>query len=384
MILWSREAVEMHVVDVSMFYAGAGGGVSTYLDAKARWLAGRAGVRHTIASPNLPSHAGAVAQAGPPHTAAIPGLALPGLHGYRFPRSADAAAAVLLRLEPDLIEAGDAGPCAWGAVRAKQRLGIPLVAFYHSDLEQLIRCRFGPAGALLAQQYVYRLYEHCDLLLAPSAAMVRRLAGMGLCAHQQPLGIDTAIFHPRRGAFRLREELDLPESARLLVYAGRFSATKKLDVLISAMCRLGAPYHLLMIGGRTHQRSGPVSVLPFQSNQRALARMLGGCDALVHPGDSETFGLIVLEAMACGLPAVVTSGGGIAELVTPGTGVVVAPNSVAALCEGIDALYRQDPAAMGEHARRTVCALYDWDRIMPQMLSHYDALLARRVACAGH
>lgn len=371
----------MHVVDVTMFYAGAGGGVSTYLDAKARWLASHSGVRHTIASPNLPRHAGQVASAGPPHTAAIASLALPGLCGYRLP-SAAAAARVLQRLQPDLIEVGDAGPCAWAALRASRQLQAPLVAFYHSDLPQLLRRRFGPLAGRLARQYVQRLYRHCDLLLAPSAAMVRRLAGMGLRAVQQPLGIDTAIFDPLRRDPGLRAELDLPESARLLVYAGRFSACKRLDVLAAAVKRLGAPYHLLMVGGTARRRCGAVTVLPFQSNPRALARLLASCDALVHPGDRETFGLIVLEAMACGLPAVVTSGGAVAELVQPGTGVVVAPNSAAALSEGVDALFRQDAARMGEAARSAVCPRYDWNRILPQMLARYDTLLEGKQAQA--
>lgn len=264
----------MHVVDVTMFYAGGGGGVTTYLDAKARWLGGHTAIRHTIASSNLPRQAagsGPLWPRGPQQLAAIDSFALPGLHGYRMPRSAAAVARVLLALQPELIEAGDAGPCGWGAVRAKQRLGVPLVGFYHSDLPQLVGRRFGAAAALAAQQYVRRLYRHCDLLLAPSAAMVRRLAAMGLSASRQPLGVDTAIFHPGRADGGLRAELGLPASARLLAYAGRFNASKQLELLGGAVRRLGAPYHLLLIGGRVRRRNGPVSVLPFQSSPRAGA-----------------------------------------------------------------------------------------------------------------
>jgi alpha-1,6-mannosyltransferase len=124
-----------------------------------------------------------------------------------MPRSAEAVTRVLLRLQPDLIETGDAGPCGWAAVHAARRLGVPLVGFYHSDLPQLVRKRFGSAAGRMAQQYVRRLYRHCDLLLAPSAAMVRRLATLGLHAHQQPLRIDTVIFHPQRAHGNLRADL---------------------------------------------------------------------------------------------------------------------------------------------------------------------------------
>ena len=108
-----------------------------------------------------------------------------------------------------------------------------------------------------------------------------------------------------------------------------------------------------------------------------LARLLASCDLMVHPGDCETFGLIVLEAMACGLPVVAT-GGGVAELVDEQTGLLVRPDSAASLAEGIDAIFRQDLAALGANARRKAQDHYDWNLIMPQLLNRYGGLLASR------
>ncbi len=87
--------------------------------------------------------------------------------------------------------------------------------------------------------------------------------------------------------------------------------------------------------------------------------------------------------MACGLPVVVTSAGAVAELVAPGTGIVVAPNSVDCLCDGVARLFRQDRAAMGALARQLVCAHYDWNRVLPQLLARYHALLGQGSACGG-
>ncbi len=360
----------MHFVDITMFYAAQGGGVSTYLNAKAAWLRQHSRVRHSILSPNIASDAGALVR--------VPGLALPGLQGFRLPLAVGATARILQRLQPDLIEAGDAGPAAWSALQAKRRLGIPAVAYYHSDLARRVQTRLGGAAMHATRRYLCQLYRQFDLVLAPSRLMAQELAGMGVAgAVYQPLGIDSGVFAPQAGSAALRRLLQLPPDARLLVYAGRFTPEKKLAVLIAAVARLGRPYHLLLVGaGPALPRSTHARVLPFVHDQRQLARLLASCDALVHPGDSETFGLIVLEAMACGLPVVATGGGALAELVDNSTGILVAPNCAASLAAGIVALFERDRAALALAARCRARALYDWNTILPQLMRRYAALLA--------
>lgn len=364
----------MHFVDITMFYAAEGGGVSTYLNAKARWLAQRNRVQHTILSPNV------ITDPGSPSLVRIPSIALPGFNNYRMPSSVGAASRLLLRLQPDLVEAGDAGHCAWAALRVKRRLKIPAVAFYHSDLPRLVSDRFGALAMRGARRYLAQLYRQFDMVLAPSRLMVQQLAALGIGnAIHQPLGIDAATFSPARRNPSLRQHLRLPPDARLLVYAGRFTPEKKLTVLVDAVRKLGRPYHLVLIGGGDALPNYPqISFIKFRRDQRALARLLASCDVLVHPGDCETFGLIVLEAMACGLPVVATTGGGVAELVDGNTGVLVQPNSVASLCAGIEAIFLRDLARMSMAASNKARTYYDWNIIMPQLMRRYASLLALR------
>lgn len=363
----------MHLVDITMFYAAEGGGVSTYLNAKARWLAQRSRIAHTIVSPNV--HSGGAA----PALVEMPAIPFPGIHGYRMPLSVGATANILRTLQPDLIEVGDAGHSAWAALRIKRQLGIPVVAFYHSDLPRLMGSRFGELAMRATRAYLARLYRQCDMVMAPSRLMVQQLAEMGIGdAVHQPLGIDAGIFQPQRRIDTLRQHLHLPGDARLLVYAGRFTADKKLEVLIEAVRKLGRPYHLVLVGGgESLPRYPQITYIPFKRDQRVLARLLASCDVMVHPGDCETFGLIVLEAMACGLPVVAT-GGGVAELVDEQTGLVVRPDSAASLAEGIAAIFCRDLAALGRNARRKAQDHYDWSLIMPQLLNRYGGLLASR------
>jgi alpha-1,6-mannosyltransferase len=366
----------MHLVDITMFYAAEGGGVSTYLNAKAQWLARRShlsstGLRHTIISPNVESCGDAV-----PALVRIPGAGLPGFHGFRMPLSVSTPARLLEAVGPDLVEAGDAGHCAWAALRMRKRYDIPAVAFYHSDLPRLVRPRLGRWIARGTCRYLANLYRQFDLVMAPSRVMVEHLDAIGVRAVLQPLGIDAGMFHPERRDDTLREHLGLDPETRLLVYAGRFTPEKKLHVLIEAVRKLGERYHLILVGSGDPLPHAPnVSIVPFQRDQRQLARLLASCDMLVHPGDCETFGLIVLEAMACGLPIVGTRRGGVAELVDRETGILASPDNVDSLAEAIEAMYFRDMARMGEAARHKAAERYDWNQILPQVLGRYDILL---------
>jgi alpha-1,6-mannosyltransferase len=362
----------MHLVDITMFYAPEGGGVSTYLNAKARWLAKHSRVRHTILSPNVRSRGRA------PALVRMPGVSLPGIHGYRMPLSVSGPVRQLQAVQPDIVEAGDAGHCAWAALRMQQRHGVPAVAFYHSDLPRLVEHRLGRVAAAAVRKYLAHLYRQFDMVLAPSHLMVQQLADMGVTdALHQPLGIDSGVFRPDRRVDTLRQHLNLSSNSRLLVYAGRFTPEKKLGVLIEAVRRLGRPYHLVLVGGGTELPRFPqITYVPFKRDQRQLARLLASCDLLVHPGDCETFGLIVLEAMACGLPVVGTTGGGVSELVDEKTGILAQPNDPASLAEAIEAIYARDLMQLGVNARRKAAEHFDWSQILPQLMARYGSLLA--------
>ncbi|HEX8788760.1 MAG TPA: glycosyltransferase [Telluria sp.] len=372
----------MHLVDITMFYAAEGGGVSTYLNAKARWLARRSRVRHTIISSNVETCDDAV-----PALVKIPSAEVPGFHGFRMPFSVSGPARLLEAAGPDVVEVADAGHCAWAALRMRKRYDIPAVAFYHSDLPSLVEPRLGRWIARGTCRYLANLYRQFDLVLAPSRVMIEQLEAIGVHgAVHQPLGIDSTVFRPQRRDETLREHLGLDPETRLLVYAGRFTPEKKLHVLIEAAQRLGDPYHLILVGGGPDggdplPRHPFLTIVPFQRDQRQLASLLASCDVLVHPGDCETFGLIVLEAMSCGLPVVATNRGGVAELVDAETGILAEPNSADSLAEAIEAIYQRDMRRMGQAARRKAVERYDWNEILPQVLGRYDGLLAGRRLC---
>jgi alpha-1,6-mannosyltransferase len=119
-----------------------------------------------------------------------------------------------------------------------------------------------------------------------------------------------------------------------------------------------------------------VTHIHFQHDAADLATLIASCDVLIHPGAQETFGLIVLEAMSCGIPVVGMKTGGVAELIDDDTGVTVEHGSLKALMDGISTIYERDLIKMGINARKKVQEQYDWDRIMPQFMNQYASLFS--------
>lgn len=360
----------MHIADITMFHAPSSGGVRTYLQAKHRRLAQLADIQASLLVPGSEAM-----QLGGLHTLAAPRL--PFGQGYRFPLRRSTWADALVRLKPDLIEAGDPYVTAWSALDAGQRLAVPVVGFYHSDLPRLMGDRLGAGVARRLERYVVNLYGRFDRVLAPCRSMAERLQQWGVAnVHLQPLGVDLDTFHPRRRDLHLRDMLGLTPDVRLLVFAGRNSREKNIAQLLATAQQLGPRYHLLIMGPQMPRRV-PDNVTVFNRYCEAdeVARWFASADALVHAGTCETFGLVALEAMASGLPVVAVRAGALAENVPLGCGILCEPHNIKAMTQAVQELFINDAEAMGRHARRYVERNYHWNGAVDLLLDHYRSVL---------
>jgi alpha-1,6-mannosyltransferase len=363
----------MHLVDTTLFFSPTSGGVKRYLTAKHTWLAAHTSWQHSIVVPGPKTQV----QRGGVSTLAA--MTIPGTFNYRLPLNPRRWNRVLDSLEPDLIEAGDAFHPSWSAWIVAQRRGIRAAAFYHSNLPQLIGRRIGSLSEQVVGRYIRWLYEHFDVVFAPSRSMCELLNSLGVQhAVHQPLGVDAEIFRPERRSPDLRIRLGLSSKVRLLAYAGRFAGEKNLPVLLHAFARLGAPYHLVLIGGDREARpSANVTLLPYRRDSLELAQWLASADALVHAGTKETFGLVILEAMACGRPVVAARAGAIPEFVDNSVGVLASPNSGESMAEAIAALYERDIDSLGAAARSRVLRQFTWHKAFQAQTAIYSSLVAR-------
>lgn len=360
-----------HLVDVTMFYAPESGGVKRYLTTKQQWFQKQGTIRHTIVVPGPASghvHASQLELRSP---------RIPLGHGYRLPIATSQWRDALVNLRPDVIEAGDPYHLAWAVLAAGKRLGIPVAAFYHSDLPRMIQMRFGKWGGKGAERYIRNLYSRFELVLAPSLTMVNRLRELGINqSRHQPLGVDTATFKPDPDKQWLRTTLGLRPDQRLLIYVGRYSREKNLPTLLHALKQLGNTYHLLLVGsGSQPGQLSNVTYWPYQQSTSDLAKLLAASDVFVHPGDKETFGLVVLEALACGIPVVGVEGGAVQELIDPGVGVLARPHDPASLAEAIHALFDQELTVLSNNARQKVVNHYQWDRVLNRLFHYYTTLI---------
>ena len=111
--------------------------------------------------------------------------------------------------------------------------------------------------------------------------------------------------------------------------------------------------------------------LPYEREPTKLAALLASCDAFVHANDSEPFGLIVLEAMACGLPVVGVNSGGVAESVDGSVGALATRSAAPEFAEAIEAVFANDPSVLGRAALLRARERHGWDAVFQRLARLY-------------
>lgn len=352
-----------------MLFTPASGGVKRYLLAKRAWLAvHRPQVVHRLV---LPAQDEADED---PEISWVHSPALPLGNGYRCPLSASNWAARIKACRPSLIEAGDPYAPGMAALRVGRACDVPVIGFCHSDPPILAELYFGGLASRLARHLWIKRCSQFDAVLAPSNYMAGVLRDAGLRSVQaMPLGVDLATFTPAAGDRpALRARLGLASDERLLVFAGRKAPEKRIEVLVETVERLGPPYRLLLIGaGDASLASDRVIVAPFVKDPARLATLLAGCDAFIHANPHETFGLVVLEAMACGLPVAGPDQGGVGEIIDAAVGAPAHGADAAALADAVQDLFARDARLLGNAARTRAAQRHGWTSTFERLTGLY-------------
>ncbi len=246
-------------------------------------------------------------------------------------------------------------------------LGLPAIGIYHTDIPQYVQYYTQDDQVTeLGRRFARWFYSQMDRVYVPSQAYLEELAGWGIPRERLrlfPKAVDVEAFHPGWRDPAMWRRFNVNGESKLL-YVGRLAREKDLDVLVQAYRRVraAAPATILVVVGDGPYRteleralSGlPVVFTGFLSGE-ALSRAYASADLFIFPSSSDTFGNVVLEAQASGLPVIVSDAGGPQEIVSDGgTGLVVRRRDVEDLAAAIQSLL-DDPGrrhAMGVHARR--------------------------------
>lgn len=261
------------------------------------------------------------------------------------------------------------GPIGLAALAVAKMLRLPISGTYHTSIPQYVKILTGSDFMEeIAWKFIIWYYDQMDLIYAPSHNTRNELISKGIKGdkiHIYPRGIDIERFHPRKrnGFFEKWKE---SEKTTRYLYVGRVSKEKNLHLLLQAFRKLvtiTSAIQLVVIGEGPYleEMKQASSDLPciFTGHLEGddLAAAYASSDIFVFPSATDTFGNVVLEAQASGLPVIVTDQGGPRENITPEiTGAVVKADCSDSLFTAMEFLANHPVKriAMGKAARRAM------------------------------
>ena len=271
-------------------------------------------------------------------------------------------------------------------------MDVPTVTSFHLDYARIAnQFKVGLFDLGFARPLIDELtksvFNWSDYSLAPSRLVQRQMQELGISkVGLWRRGVDASAFHPRFRSAQMRREMTVghPDDT-VLIYVGRLSDEKQLEHIRPALEQL--PGTRLALVGDGPARAAlerfyadlPVTFMGYLSGER-LSQAYASADIFVFPSRLETFGLVVIEAMAAGLPVVASRVGGVAEIASEGVnGYTFASGDTDALVTGVRSI-ASSPAnlrRMGAEAR-AFAETRSWDVMMDEVIELYARLIAAR------
>ncbi|KAI4338895.1 hypothetical protein MLD38_023902 [Melastoma candidum] len=279
------------------------------------------------------------------------------------------------RFKPDIIHASSPGVMVFGALAIAKMLNVPIVMSYHTHVPVYIP-RYTFSWLVQPMWLVIKfLHRAADLTLVPSAALVKELQDAKVASANTirlwNKGVDSESFHPRFRSAEMRYRLSDGEIDKpLIVHVGRLGVEKSLEMFKSLMDRL-PDVRIAFIGDGPFRPelermfTGMPAVFTGMLSGEELSQAYASGDVFVMPSESETLGLVVLEAMSSGIPVVAARAGGLIDIIPPEDdgkfGFLFTPGDVEDCLSKLEPLLRDRKyrEAIGEAAREEV-EKYDW------------------------
>lgn len=321
----------------------------------------------------------------------VPSVACPPYPDIRLAApSYSRVARAVARFKPHLVHSATEFMIGRLGQIAAARAGIVGLSSYHTDFSRYTEAYRLPWLRASVSRYIGRFHRRSARVFTPSAPTRNDLLALGVADIEVwGRGVELAVFTPARRSHALRTAYGADDSV-VFVHVGRLAAEKGGDKLIRAFLRarqsLPAGAVRLIIAGTGPQENalralaGPdVLFVGVLDRKQTLPRLYASADAFLFSSLTETLGLVVLEAMASGLPVIATAAGGVADhLRDDYNGIAVPAYDVDAMATAIVALTLDHARRkrLGDGARRTALDL-DWEAELDRLDASYRAVLER-------
>ncbi len=282
---------------------------------------------------------------------------------------------IYLHWKFDLIHANFASPDGIAAALIAKKMKVPLIVTEHqADLQHLLTFPYLKKQMLHAYKYASKVICVSERTKQTILKANPQLQNLGVI----PNGVDFS-------RFQLRTKQAKPQR---LIYIGYLVPHKGVQVLLKALALLkesGVTPVLSIVGSGNYlaelknlcSELGLNQQVSFLGEKDALqvAKLLAEHDAMVHPSFIESFGIVMVEALACGIPVVSTFNGGAEEIITPQTGILVAVNDAQALAEGIMKLFNNWENYRPEELRAYAEKRFSLSLVAQQTIKEYKEVL---------
>ncbi|MDQ1173328.1 phosphatidylinositol alpha 1,6-mannosyltransferase [Microbacterium testaceum] len=292
--------------------------------------------------------------------------------------------ALLRDFDPDVVHLASPFVLGWQGLAAADALKIPSVAVYQTDVVAYAQKYGLPHATALVAGHVARLHRRATLTLAPSSSSTRQLEQLGVDRIRRwGRGVDAVRFAPEHRDESWRAEV-APAGQRIVGYVGRLAPEKQVDDL-RALAQVAATRLVIVGDGPSRpalEKAIPDAVFTGHLSGSELARVMAGFDVFVHPGESETFGQTIQEALASGVPVVATGVGGPLDLVRSSVdGWLYKPGDLDDMRARVaDLVGDESKRRAFSRAARDAVQGRTWEALTRDLVGHYaDAVALRRV-----
>ncbi|MFZ2627695.1 MAG: glycosyltransferase [Rugosibacter sp.] len=366
----------MHVLMLSDVYFPRINGVSTSMQTFRQEL-GAHGIRLTVAAPEYPGHIETdgierIASRQVPLDPEDRLMTRAGLKAFnRRVASADFS----------LIHVQTPFAAHYAGIKLARQQGVPVIATYHTHFEEYLfhYLPIVPRGALrgLARRAARGQCNALDGIIVPSQPMAQTLRDYGVTTplHVIPTGLPESQFIRGDGQ-RFRAAYRIGAERKIALFVGRAAFEKNIGFLleVAALARQQRPDLLLVIAGegpaleQLQRKANQLGIndhvrfVGYLPRESGLRDCYAAADVFVFASRTETQGLVLLEAMAAGLPVLALPALGAAEIITPQRGAVAAIDEPAAFAAQLVGLLDQ-PARLAELGREGITFAREWDAV---------------------